>query len=207
MPRILLVGNHVVVREGIRTILERAGYEVVAQAEDHEFAAALVPIHAPDVVVVDLASVDATRACARALHRDRPGLAIVLLAADAEKQAVVAALDAGVRGYVVKTQRAADLVQAIREVSGGGVYLSAKASRVVAKAEVDGRPGDDALSPRLREVLRLIAEGKSTREIAQIIGVSEKSAELYRSRIMNTLDIHDTASLVRYALRCGLANL
>jgi DNA-binding NarL/FixJ family response regulator len=207
MPRLLLVGDHVVVREGIRTVLERAGLEIVAEADDRESAVRLVPICAPDVVVLDLAVAEEMVECARKLLAGRANLGIVLLASDADEPHVAAALHAGVRGYVVKTQGAADLVQAIREVNGGGVYLAAKASGVVAKSYIAGASSLDALSPRLRQVLRLIAEGRSTREIGQIIGVTEKSAELYRSRIMNTLDIHDTAGLVRYALRTGLADL
>lgn len=206
MPRILLVSDHLVVREGVHAILERAGLEIVAEAEDRESAIRLVAIHEPDVVVLDLAAASAMVDCARELLADRPTLGIVLLAASAEEEHVIAALHAGVRGFVVKTQRVADLAQAIREVHSGGVYLAAKASRVVAKAYVAGT-SVQPLSPRLRQVLRLIAEGKSTREIAQILGVTEKTAELYRSRIMHALDIHDTAGLVRYALRTGLADL
>ena len=207
MARLLLVGDHVVVREGLRTVLERAGLEIVAEADDRDAAVRLAPICAPDVVVLALAATDAMVECARELLAGRVNLGIVLLAGDADEPQVVAALHAGVRGYVVKTQGAAELVQAIREVNGGGVYLAAKASRVVAKSYLDGASPRDALSPRLRQVLRLIAEGRSTRQIGEIIGVSEKTAELYRSRIMNTLDIHDTAGLVRYALRAGLADL
>jgi two-component system response regulator NreC len=96
------------------------------------------------------------------------------------------------------------LIQAIREVHAGGVYLSPRVSRVVVNAYLAGGAAPDPLTVRQREVLRLVAEGKTTREVAEAIGVSVKTAELYRARIMMKLDIHDTAGLVRYAIRCGL---
>ena len=108
-------------------------------------------------------------------------------------------------GYVVKTQAAAELVRAVREVNAGGTYLSAAISRIVAKLYLDGGTRPDALTPRQREVLRLVATGHSTREIAATLGVSEKTVDLYRARVMLRLDIHDVAALVRYAIRCGIA--
>jgi two-component system response regulator NreC len=202
--RVLLANDQHVVREGLRINLEQAGFDIVAEASDRESAVRLARIHEPDVVVLDLASSASLIECTRGILLTHPTIGIIVLAAHAEEEVVTAALHAGVRGYVVKTQAAADLVHAIREVQVGGVYLAAQASRVVAKVYVDGVSALGPLTPRLREVLRLIADGKNTKEIAAALGVSEKTAELYRSRLMAKLDIHDTAGLVRHALRSGL---
>jgi len=159
-------------------------------------------------MVLDLAlTADGIVDCARSMLANDPKLGIVLLTARAYDELVVAALRGGIRGCVVKTQTGEELVKAIHDVSAGRTYLSAEASSVVAKMCLDGASTLASLTPRLREVLRLIADGKTTREIAAILGVSEKTAELYRSRIMAKLDVHDTAGLVRYAIRLGLVDL
>src|SRR5262249_49872173 len=138
---------------------------------------------------------------------DNPATGVLLLTVHAEEHQVIAALRAGVRGYVVKTQGAAELLQAIREVWSGGIYLSARVSRVLATAYLVGGAAEVPLTPRQREVLHLIAEGQSAKQIAGTLGVSAKTAELHRARIMDKLDIRDTAGLVRYAIRNGLAAL
>src|SRR6266511_3788112 len=111
----------------------------------------------------------------------------------------------GIRGYLVKTQAAEDLVQAIREVARGEIYLSPGVSRVLVEAYLAGsdRP-EDPLSPRERQVLQLVAEGRTSKEVAALMGLTVKTAESYRTRIMEKLDIHDTAGLVRYAIRQGI---
>jgi DNA-binding NarL/FixJ family response regulator len=115
------------------------------------------------------------------------------------------AVRAGVRGYVLKKQAGADLVRAIREVSGGGVYLSPGISATVVDAVRSPRSlPEDALTAREREVLQLVAEGKTTKEIAVLLGVSVKTADAHRTRLMQKLDIHDIASLTRYAIRHGI---
>jgi len=115
------------------------------------------------------------------------------------------ALRVGVKGYVLKTQAAPDLVQAINEVSRDRLYLSPGISRAVVEAYLAKTElPPDPLSPREREVLELVAEGKTTKEIARLLGVSVKTAEAHRTRIMAKLDIHETAGLVRYAIRRGL---
>jgi DNA-binding NarL/FixJ family response regulator len=123
----------------------------------------------------------------------------------AEDHYVLEALRAGVTGYVLKTKAAGDLVQAIQEVAGGAIYLSPGVSRAVVqayRAKSDLPP--DPLTPRERQVLQLIAEGKRTKEIAALLGVSVKTAESHRTRLMEKLNIHETAGLVRYALQRGL---
>jgi DNA-binding NarL/FixJ family response regulator len=129
----------------------------------------------------------------------------VLLTMYTEDPYVLEALRAGISGYVLKTQAAVDLVQAIREVTRGSIYLSPGVSRAVVDAyrhKSDLPP--DPLSPREREVLQLVAEGKTTKEIAGILNISVKTAESHRMHIMSKLDIHATAGLVRYAIRRGL---
>jgi DNA-binding NarL/FixJ family response regulator len=148
-----------------------------------------------------LNGLDATRQILQGSHRTRT----ILLTVHTEDQYVLEALRAGVRGYVVKTQAAADLVRAIHDVSQGMVYLSPGISETVVQAylaNTELRP--DPLTSREREVLQLVAEGKTTKEIAQHLGVSVKTAESHRSRIMDKLEIHETAGLVRYAIRRGL---
>jgi two-component system response regulator NreC len=119
-----------------------------------------------------------------------------------EASDVVRALHAGIKGYVLKTQAASDLMQAIREVSQGALYLSSVISRVVVDAYLAKKEiPPDPLTQRQREVLQLIAEGKTTKEIAELLGTSFKTAESHRARIMRKLEIHQTAGLVRYAIR------
>lgn len=209
MDRILLADDHHMVRQGFRALLERAGFEVVAEAEDGREAVDLAETHHPDIAVLDLAMPRLSGLdCAREILARDANTAIIVLTVHTEEHQVVEALRVGVRGYVVKTQAAGELIQAIHDVNAGGVYLSPRVSRVLVNAYLaGGGAARDPLTPRQREVLQLIAEGKTTREVAQGIGVTLKTAELYRARIMANLDIHDTAGLVRYAIRRGLVGI
>jgi DNA-binding NarL/FixJ family response regulator len=204
-PRILLADDHQILRHSLRALLEREGLEVVAEAEDGERAVELTRSLKPDVAVLDLSmprlnGIDA----ARALARDESPTRVVLLTVHREEHYVLAALKAGIMGYVLKTQAAADLLQAIREVAAGGLYLSPGVSRTVVQAYVTKKgPARDALSPREREVLSLIAGGKTTKEIAVVLGISVKTADSHRTRLMEKLDIHEVAGLTRYAIREG----
>jgi DNA-binding NarL/FixJ family response regulator len=124
-----------------------------------------------------------------------------------DKAYVLQALRAGARGYVLKTQAAEDLIRAIREISRGEVYLSPGVALSVVDAYLQKTdPDADPLTPRERQTLQLIAEGKSTKEIARVLSISFKTAESHRNRIMKKLDIHEVAGLVRYAIRRGLVN-
>ncbi len=206
--RILLADDHRIVREAVRALLERAGFDVVGEAEDGPAAIHLARFHQPDVAVLDLVMPGLTGIeCAREILAMHPKTGIVLLTVFPDEHQVVAAMHAGVRGYVVKTQAATELVEAIRQVSTGAAYMGTKMSHVLASLCFSGGMVPEALTPRLREMLRLIGEGTSTKEIAGILGVSQNTAKLYRSRIMAKLDIHDTAGLVRYAIRRGLVAL
>jgi two-component system, NarL family, response regulator NreC len=205
-PRILLADDHVIVRQGFRALLEREGLEVVAEAANGHEAVRLAGELLPDVAVLDFAmpllnGLDA----AKEIRRRSPRTRTILLTVHSEDHYVLEAVQAGVHGYVVKTQAAADLVQAIREIRGNAIYLSPTISRAVVEAYVDkATPPGDVLSSRERQVLQLVAEGKTTKEIAGVLGVSIKTADSHRARIMRKLDIHDTAGLVRFAIRRGL---
>jgi two-component system response regulator NreC len=207
MPtRIVLADDHVLVREGLKSLLEREHFQVMAEASDGQEAVKLIETHHPDIAIMDISmptlnGIDA----ARALTRSAPKTKVILLTQHEEEQYIHEALEAGVRGYVLKNQVANDLIQAIRLVGRGEFYLSPGISRAVMEAfrNKSERPADP-LTARERQVLQLIAEGKSTKDTASVLGISVKTAESHRMRLMQKLDIHETASLVRYAVRRGL---
>jgi DNA-binding NarL/FixJ family response regulator len=204
--QVLLADDHVMVRQGLRALLEREGYAVVAESSDGREAVRLAQEHGPDVAILDfgmpvLNGLDA----AREIRRIAPKSKTILLTMHAEDRYVLEAFRAGVKGYVLKSHAAADLVRAIQDVWRGSVYLSSGLSQAVvdaylAKTELPPEP----LTPREREVLQSIAEGKTTKEVAGLLGISVKTAESHRMKIMEKLDIHQTAGLVRYAIRRGL---
>lgn len=206
MIRVVLADDHALVRDGLRAVLAReADIAVVGEAADGREAVAVTAAARPDVVVLDLSmpllnGLDAARQVARFR-----GPRTILITMHTEDRYVLEALRAGVRGYVLKKQAAADLVRAIREVAAGRVYLSPGVGAAVAEAIRTGRSlPEERLTPREREVLQLIAEGKTTKEIAAILNVSVKTADAHRTRLMQRLDIHDVAGLTRYAIRRGL---
>jgi len=178
----------------------------VAEAADGREAARLARELSPDIAVLDLAmplwnGIEAGRAIRRTCRRART----IALTVHAEDAYVLSALAAGFRGYVLKSQAAAQLIRAIQVVQGGGIYLSPGISQTVVDAALGKRAIEtDPLTRREREVLQLVAEGKSTKEVARLLGITPKTAESHRTRIMGKLEIHDTAGLVRYAIRVGL---
>lgn len=204
--KILLADDHVVVRQGLRALLEQAGLTVVGEASDGHEAVQLARELRPDAVVLDLAmprlnGLDA----AREIMQASPRTVTILLTLYTEDHHVLAALRAGISAYVVKTQAVHELVHAIKEASRGAVYLSPSVSRAAVQAYLDkAELPKDPLTAREREVLQLVAEGKTTKEIADILSVSSKTAESHRGRIMEKLGIHNTAGLVRYSIRHGL---
>jgi len=204
--RVLLADDHQIVRQGIRAILEREGFEVVGEGTNGREAVVLASQTHPDVVVLDLIMpILNGMEAGREILQQQPGTRLVLLTMHTEEHQIVAALRAGFRGYVVKTQAAEDLVSAIREVARGEIYLSPGVSRVFVEGYLaQVAPASEPLTPRERQVLQLVAEGKTSKEIASLLDLTVKTAESYRSRIMEKLDIHDTASLVRYAIRRGI---
>jgi len=203
---VLLADDHLIVRQGLRALLEGEGFEVMAEVGDGQEAAKVARQRCPDVAVLDYAmpalnGLDAAREILRACPRAKA----ILLTMHTDDRYVLEALRAGIKGYVVKTQAAADLVRAIQEVRRGMMYLSPGISQAVVEAYLaksDVPP--DPLTAREREVLQLVAEGKSTKEIARLLGISFKTAESHRTRIMKKTNIHETAGLVRYAVRRGL---
>jgi DNA-binding NarL/FixJ family response regulator len=207
MPlRLILADDHHIVRQGLRALLEREGFEIAAEAADGNAAVTLVEVYHPAIAVLDLSmpGLNGVEAAREILQR-HPKVGIILLTVHNEDYQVVTALRAGIRGYVIKTQAADELVRAIREVATGGMYLSPEVSRIMVGAYLSGAElPADPLTPRERQILQLIAEGKTTKEVAVLLGLSTKTAESYRGRIMEKLDIHQTAGLVRYAIRRGL---
>jgi DNA-binding NarL/FixJ family response regulator len=202
---VLLADDHPIVRQGLHALLEREGLNVVGEAADGHEAVALARQFQPDVAVIDLVMPRLNGlGAALQIQRESPDTKSILLTMHTESQCVLEAMRNGLRGYVIKTQAAADLVQAIREVGRGTVYLSPGVSSTVVEAfRSRTDPPDDPLTPREREVLQLVAEGRTTKEIALLLGLSVKTAETHRTRTMRKLGIHDTAGLVRYAIRRG----
>jgi len=206
MPiRVVLADNHALVRQGLKALLEREGFHVAGEASDGQELLRLVANVRPEIAILDISmpilnGIDA----ARELQKSSPTKTILLTRHD-EDQYVTEALRAGVKGYVLKNQAATDLVQAIREVCRGGIYLSPSISGAIVGAFLSKTDlPADPLTSRERQVLQLVGEGKSSKEIAALLGISIKTAESHRTRLMRKLDIHELASLVRYAIRRGL---
>ncbi|MEX0732392.1 MAG: response regulator transcription factor [Aquisalimonadaceae bacterium] len=204
--RIVLADDHQIVREGIRALLERHGHQVCAEADDGHAALMAIRKTEPDIALVDfsmpkLNGLDAIRE----IPRHVPTVKAMLLTMHADQSYVLEALRAGARAYVLKTQAAEDLAQAIEDVMHGKVYLSPGVVVTVVDAYLNGNDiPEDTLTGRERQVLQLVAEGHTTKKIADMLNISFKTAESHRNRIMNKLDIHQTAGLVCYAIRKGL---
>lgn len=204
--RILLAEDERIVSQGVRALLEQAGFQVVGEATDGREAVTMAQSRNPDVAILDLSMPNMNGlSAAQEMRHLSPRSKIIFLTSSRDEQHVLEALRAGVKGYVLKTQATSDLVQAIQEVSRGQTYLSPGVSHVVIDAYLGKRElAEDSLTPREKQVLQLIAEGKSTKEAANLLCISVKTAEFHRSRLMEKLDVHETASLVRYAVRKGL---
>jgi two-component system response regulator NreC len=208
-PTIVLADDHSVVRQGIRMLLERESFEIVGEAVNGMEAVQLAEKHQPDVVLLDLAMPVMNGITAVGQIRDvSPRTKVILLTMHTEEHNVLQALRAGVKGCVTKTQAVEHLIVAIREVCAGGVYLSPSVSGAVVQAYLArSETPYDPLTDRERHVLQLVAEGNTTKEIALILGVAAKTAETHRVKVMDKLDIHSTAGLVRYAIRRGLVQV
>ncbi len=207
MPlRILIADDHAIVRQGLRALLERAGLQVGGEAGDGQEAIRLAEKLQPDAAVLDVAmptlnGIDAARAIAKVSPQTRT----ILLTMYTENRNVLDGLRAGVRGVVVKSRAFDELLRAIQTVSKGDTYLSPDVSNIVIESYLaSGTAREPQLRDRERQVLQLVAEGKTTKEVACVLGISTKTAEFHRMKIMERLDIHDTAGLVRYAIRQGM---
>lgn len=209
--KILLVDNHTLVRAGIRALLEQIpNVLVVGEAGDGREALKLVEQYRPHLVFMDITMpvMNGLEATVR-LVKEFPGTRVVMLSVHTDEEYVLQALRAGAVGYLLKDAGRAELEIAVAAVARGETYLSPAVSRHVVGdyvrrtgSGVEGRL--ETLTPRQREILQLIAEGKSTKEIASILDVSVKTVETHRAQLMERLDIHDVAGLVRYAIRTGI---
>jgi two-component system, NarL family, response regulator NreC len=203
---IVLADDHQIFRQGLKALLEREEYEIAGEAADGLEAVRLATEVRPDVAILDFAmpllnGLDA----AREIQHVSPQTRTILLTMHTEDQYVLESVRAGIKGFVLKTQAAADLVRAIQEVLRGRVYLSPGVSKAVVDAYLSSveHPADP-LTSRERQVLQLVAEGRTTKEIADVLGISVKTAESHRGHLMQKLNVHETAGLVRYAIRHGV---
>ncbi len=212
--RILLADDHGIVRQGLRSLLEKeADMEVVGEAEDGRVALNLVRELVPDIVVMDITmpnlnGVDATHRIVREL----PKVKVIALSIHSNRRFVADMLKAGASGYILKECLFDELVKAIRTVAAGGTYLSPRITGVVVEDYVERLPTSpesqlDKLTVREHEVLQLLAEGKSTKQIALELHISTKAIEANRRQIMDKLDIHSVAELTKYAICEGLTSL
>ncbi len=213
--RVLLADDHAVVRDGLRILLETQGdIEVVGDASDGRQAVVLAQQLLPDVVVMDIAmpglnGIDA----AQEIQRACPSVEILMLSMYSTNEHIFRALNAGARGFLLKESAGAEVVQAVRALAAGQRYFSEK---IVDAASIDEdhplrqavlKSPIERLSPRERQILQLVAEGKTSAEIAEMLYLSTKSIETYRSRLMHKLGVSDLAALVKFAIQHGMTTL
>jgi len=212
--KVLLVDDHAIIREGLRSLLEKQpDMEVVADVDDGRRAVEMVRELSPDVVIMDvtmprLGGIEATRQ----ITSESPSVKVIALSIHSKRRFVADMLQAGAAGYILKECLFDELVQAIRAVSEGGRYLSPSITDVVVNDYVKRLSSDQesplrSLTGREREVLQLVAEGRSTKEIAMELHVSTKTIEANRRQIMEKLGMHSVAELTKYAVREGLSSL
>jgi DNA-binding NarL/FixJ family response regulator len=208
--RVLLADDHALVRAGLRELLQKLpDVEVVAEANDGREALALVKSALPNLVLLDITMKGLTGLeAAERIIKDFPGVKVIMLSMHANEEYVLRALRAGVNGYIIKDAAIVELELAIKAVAAGETYLSPNISRTVIENYLNRTGGKSSsleqLTPRQREILQLIAEGQSTKEIAFTLKLSVKTVETHRAQLMERLEIYDVAGLVRYALRVGL---
>jgi len=206
--RVVLADDHRILREGIRALIEdQDDMVVVGESEDGMATVKMVAQLEPDVVVMDIAmpllnGLEATRQ----IHRDFPQVKVLILTMHDNEEYIRQVLAAGALGYVLKDAAARDLLGAIRTVNQGEAVLSPAITRLVIEDYLrwgDIRPEDttDGLTPREREILQLIAEGYTNKEIAGILSLSVKTVQSHRTNLMNKLDLHDRGELIKYAIQ------
>jgi DNA-binding NarL/FixJ family response regulator len=205
--RVLIADDHGIVRSGLRMLLEQQpDIEVVAEAADGIEARELAVSEQPDLAIVDvkmprLGGLEATRE----IRERAPGVAVLILSMHDEERYLFEALKAGASGYVLKRAADTDLIDAIRAVERGEPFLTPEAQRALIRDVLEGdaqRP--EELTPREQEVVTLVAEANTNREIAAMLGLSEKTVENHRANAMRKLGMRDRVELVRYAIRRGL---
>ena len=206
LPTLLLADDHPLMRHGVKAILSEEGFEVIGEASDGHEAMMLARELKPDIAILDISmpllnGIDA----AREIMKDSPRTKVILLTMYPQDRFVLAGIRAGITGFVLKSKAASGLIQAITAVYQGDVYLSPGVSKSLVNAYLQNASVCmDPLSTREREVLQLIAEGKNMKEAGSLLGISAKTAESHRTNIMQKLEIHEMAGLVRYAIRHGL---
>jgi DNA-binding NarL/FixJ family response regulator len=213
--QVLLADDHVLMRAGISALLQRIpDLTVVAEADDGRAALQLIATHHPNIVLLDISMPELNGLeVAERVAREFPAVRVIILSMHATSDYVLKAMRVGASGYLLKGARLAELELAITSVARGETYLSPAAAKHVIGGYRDqasgAAPAVDAQAPerltaRQGEILQLIAEGKTTKEIAQVLMLSAKTVEMHRAQLMERLDIHDVAGLVRYALRTGI---
>lgn len=212
--RILIVDDHGIVREGLKSLIEQqTEMEVVGEAENGEIAVQLTRELSPDIVIMDVSmpnlnGVEATRY----ILQEKPDAKIIILSMHINRHIVKKSLEAGASGYVLKSNLFDELLNALEAVKTHGFYLSPRITGVVVEnyrtQQTAGTIQEPSkLTARERQILQLVAEGKTIKEIARILHVSPKTADANRRQIMNKLEISNTAELIKYALREGLTSL
>ncbi len=209
--RVILADDHTLVRAGIRALLEKLpDVEVLAEAGDGREVMKLAKTQEPDVILMDIAmpGLNGLEATAR-LHKELPKVRVIILSMHHNEEYVWKALKAGAAGYLLKKAATAELATAVQRVALGEIYLSQEISaRLPANFALDGiadrKSPLEQLTGRQREILQLIAEGRNTKGIAELLQVSPKTIEYHRLKLMNCLNVHDVPGLVRFALRMGL---
>jgi len=210
--RILLADDHTVMRAGLRALLERQpNLEIVGEAQDGRQTVELASVQVPDVVVMDIAmpnlnGIEATR---RMISK-HSSISVVILSMYSDEGYVMRALEAGARAYLLKDSAVTDIVRAIEAVSQGKSFFSPKISRILAEEYVrvlkqkGVADSYELLTVREREILQLLAEGKTNKEVANVLNISLYTAETHRGNILQKLGLHSTAELVLYAVRKGI---
>jgi DNA-binding NarL/FixJ family response regulator len=209
MIRVLLADDHVLVRAGVRALLERMpGIEVVAEAGDGAEALQLIKRHRPQVVLLDISmpGLNGLEAAVR-IAKEFPHSRIVVFSMHGTKQHVLQAFRAGAAGYLLKEAHPEELESAIRTVARGETYVAPSiAGHVVedVRARSAAPSGFERLTSRQREILQLVAEGRSTKQMSERLGIGVRTVETHRAELMERLNIHDVAGLVRFAVATGL---
>jgi len=210
--RVLLADDHGIVLGGIRSVLERAGMKVIAEAKDGREAVKIAAAEAPDLVLMDISmpgmnGIEATRQ----ITAERPGVKVLCVSMHSDSKFVTAALESGARGYLLKERAVEELLGAIRTVMAGRTFVCPQIAGSVTRSGSQTASGvatwsTPQLTGREREVLQLIAEGHSNKSIADLLCVSTKTVSTHRQNIMNKLNIHNAAGLTRYAIRRGVTS-